>query len=69
MTDRSTEKSHWGAVLAIVNGGNALATVIAAPLGSFLGTLIGWRAAFFCVVPVAALAALWLLLSLPSLPA
>ena len=29
--------------LAIVNGGNALATVIAAPLGSFLGALIGSR--------------------------
>lgn len=43
--------------LAIVNGGNALATVIAAPLGSFVGGLIGWRGAFFCVVPVATLAA------------
>jgi len=32
--------------MAIVNGGNALATVIAAPLGSFLGALIGWRGAF-----------------------
>ena len=53
--------------LAIVNGGNALATVIAAPLGSFVGALIGWRGAFFCVVPVAALAALWLLLSLPAI--
>jgi predicted MFS family arabinose efflux permease len=52
--------------LAIVNGGNALATVIAAPAGSFLGSLIGWRGAFFCVVPVAALAAVWLLISLPS---
>jgi predicted MFS family arabinose efflux permease len=52
--------------LAIVNGGNALATVIAAPLGSFLGSLIGWRWAFFCVVPVAALAALWLLVTLPT---
>ena len=52
--------------LAIVNGGNALATVIAAPAGSFLGALIGWRGAFFCVVPVAALAAIWLLISLPS---
>jgi predicted MFS family arabinose efflux permease len=55
--------------VAIVNGGNALATVIAAPLGSFLGALIGWRGAFFCVVPVAALAALWLLASLPTLKA
>lgn len=54
--------------LAIVNGGNALATVVAAPLGSFLGAIIGWRGAFFCIVPVAALALTWLLLSLPSLP-
>lgn len=53
--------------LAIVNAGNALATVIAAPLGSFVGALIGWRGAFFCVVPVAALAAVWLLLSLPAI--
>lgn len=53
--------------LAIVNGGNALATVIAAPLGSFVGGLIGWRGAFFCVVPVAALAAAWLMISLPSI--
>lgn len=53
--------------LAIVNGGNALATVIAAPLGSYVGALIGWRGAFLCVVPVAALAAVWLLLSLPSI--
>jgi len=55
--------------LAIVNGGNALATVIAAPAGSFLGSLIGWRGAFFCVVPVAVLAAVWLLTSLPSFKA
>ena len=39
--------------LAIFNGGNALATVVAAPLGSYLGALIGWRGAFFCLVPVA----------------
>src|SRR3546814_8306973 len=42
--------------LAIVNGGNALATVVAAPLGSFLGQIIGWRGALFCIVPVAATA-------------
>ncbi|OCW21277.1 MFS transporter [Pseudomonas aylmerensis] len=55
--------------LALVNGGNALAMVIAAPLGSFLGGLIGWRGAFFCVVPVAAIAAVWLLASLPTIKA
>lgn len=55
--------------LAIINGGNALATVIAAPLGSLLGSLIGWRGAFFCVVPVAVGAVVWQALSLPRLPA
>jgi predicted MFS family arabinose efflux permease len=53
--------------LAIVNGGNALATVVAAPWGSFLGTLIGWRWAFFCIVPVAVTALAWKLVSLPPM--
>ncbi|UVM52823.1 MFS transporter [Pseudomonas sp. B21-015] len=53
--------------MAIVNGGNALATVIAAPLGSFLGALIGWRGAFLCVIPVAIVASAWLLFSLPAM--
>ncbi|MEC4239783.1 MFS transporter [Pseudomonas sp. DSV-1] len=53
--------------LAIFNGGNALATVIAAPLGSYLGSMIGWRGAFFCVVPVAAVAFIWMYISLPPM--
>lgn len=53
--------------LAILNGGNALATVVAAPLGSFLGAIIGWRGAFLFVVPVAAIAFAWKLISLPSM--
>ncbi|QOL14204.1 MFS transporter [Dickeya dianthicola] len=53
--------------LALVNGGNALATVIAAPVGSYLGALIGWRWAFFTVVPVAMIALAWLMLSMPRL--
>jgi predicted MFS family arabinose efflux permease len=56
---------HVPRALAIVNGGNALATVVAAPMGSFLGALIGWRYAFFCVVPIAAIAFVWKLMSLP----
>jgi predicted MFS family arabinose efflux permease len=55
--------------LAVLNGGNALATVIAAPLGSYLGAVIGWRGAFFCLIPVAALALAWKFASLPALPA
>ena len=54
--------------LAMLNGGNALATVIGAPLGSFLGGLIGWRGAFFCVVPMAIAATIWQALALPALP-
>ena len=53
--------------LAVLNGGNALATTIAAPLGSFLGQYIGWRGAFFCVVPVAALTFVWQFLTLPNM--
>lgn len=55
--------------LAIFNGGNALATVIAAPLGSYLGSVIGWRGAFFCLVPVAAIALIWQWISLPAMNA
>ena len=53
--------------LAIFNGGNALATVVAAPLGSYLGTVTGWRGAFFCLVPLALIAFIWQFLSLPSM--
>ncbi|MDQ0824188.1 putative MFS family arabinose efflux permease [Arthrobacter sp. B2I5] len=53
--------------LAIFNGGNALATVLAAPLGSYLGSVIGWRGAFFCLVPIAVLALAWQWISLPSM--
>lgn len=53
--------------LAIFNGGNALATVIAAPLGSYLGSVMGWRGAFFCLVPIAAIALVWLWVSLPAM--
>ncbi|WP_159338979.1 MFS transporter [Leclercia adecarboxylata] len=53
--------------LAIFNGGNALATVVAAPLGSYLGATIGWRGAFLCLVPVAMIAFIWQCFSLPKM--
>ena len=55
--------------LAIFNGGNALATVIAAPLGSYLGSVVGWRGAFLCLIPVAAIALAWQWISLPAMTA
>lgn len=54
--------------LAIFNGGNALAMVIAAPLGSFLGSLISWRGGFMFLVPVALIALVWQWITLPSMP-
>lgn len=65
---RLVEDHHVPRALAILNGGNALATVIAAPAGSFLGGLIGWRGTFFCVVPVAVIVFVWQFVSLPSMP-
>jgi predicted MFS family arabinose efflux permease len=53
--------------LALLNGGNALAATIAAPLGSFVGSVIGWRGAFFRVVPLAALALAWQFATIPSM--
>ncbi|MBM6550403.1 MFS transporter [Marinomonas ostreistagni] len=53
--------------LAVFNGGNALAMVLAAPLGSLLGALVSWRGAFFFLVPVALAAFIWQWVSLPSM--
>jgi len=55
--------------MAVFNGGNALATVLAAPLGSYFGALIGWRGVFLSLVPLAAATIVWQRLSLPKLPA
>ncbi|TPM29928.1 MFS transporter [Mesorhizobium sp. B2-3-4] len=54
--------------LAMLNAGNAIAATIAAPLGSFLGAYVGWRGAFFLVVPLGLLALIWQWISLPELP-
>ncbi len=64
---RLVHESQVPRALAMLNGGNALATTIAAPLGSFLGQYIGWRGAFFLVVPLAAITFVWQWVSLPSM--
>lgn len=69
MAMRLVPSSQVPKALAIFNSGNALAMVIAAPLGSYLGSIIGWRGAFLCLVPVAVIAFIWQWLSLPSMPA
>jgi predicted MFS family arabinose efflux permease len=66
---RLVPQDEVATALGVLNAGNALATTVAAPLGSFLGQYIGWRGAFFCVVPVALLSLVWQSVSLPPMPA
>ncbi|MFD1480352.1 MFS transporter [Paracoccus nototheniae] len=55
--------------LALMYGGQAIAAAFAAPLGSYLGGMFGWREVFWALVPIVALNLIWLAVSLPSLPA
>ncbi|PLD16983.1 MFS transporter [Klebsiella quasipneumoniae] len=54
--------------LSIIFGAVSIALVIAAPLGSFLGGLIGWRNVFNGAAVMGVLCTLWALKALPSLP-
>lgn len=54
--------------LSIIFGAVSIALVIAAPLGSFLGGLIGWRNVFNGAAVMGVLCSLWVLKALPSLP-
>jgi predicted MFS family arabinose efflux permease len=55
--------------MGILYMGNALATAFAAPLGSYLGEVIGWRGVFWLLVPLTLANLGWQWLSLPSMPA
>ncbi|WP_017347325.1 MFS transporter [Pantoea sp. A4] len=55
--------------LSIVFSGVSLATVFAAPLGSYLGGLLGWRDTFLLAAMLSGVSLVWLFFSLPSLPA
>lgn len=55
--------------IALVNTGSALATVIAAPVASYLGHLLGWRSAFLCLVPLSFISLIALYFTLPNIKA
>lgn len=55
--------------LAFMYGGQAIAAAFAAPIGSYLGEMLGWRAVFWALVPIVAFNLVWHLIALPSLPA
>ncbi|WP_313683164.1 MFS transporter [Pantoea sp.] len=54
--------------LSIVFSGISLATIIAAPLGSYLGGLIGWRNIFLLTGALGVLALFWQFFTLPAMP-
>jgi predicted MFS family arabinose efflux permease len=65
---RLATPSELPKALAMLQGGTALAVLIAAPLGSFVGGLIGWRGSFFLIVPIGLVVLLWQFIVIPSLP-
>jgi predicted MFS family arabinose efflux permease len=55
--------------LALMYGGQAIAAAFAAPIGSYLGGMFGWRAVFWALTPIVAINLVWHIVALPSLPA
>ncbi|WP_374864921.1 MFS transporter [Brucella cytisi] len=55
--------------LALMYGGQAIAAAFAAPVGSYLGGLFGWREVFWALTPIVAINLIWHAVALPSLPA
>lgn len=54
--------------LGVLYTGNAVATAFAAPIGSYLGDIIGWRGVFWALAPIVAVNLIWQWMSLPSMP-
>lgn len=54
--------------LGVVYTGNAVATAFAAPVGSYVGGIIGWRGVFWAMTPIVVANLIWLWFSLPVMP-
>ena len=68
MIMRLVSESDVPRALALMYGGQAIAAAFAAPIGSYLGGLFGWRAVFWALTPIVAVNIIWHLVALPSLP-
>jgi predicted MFS family arabinose efflux permease len=66
---RLVPESDVPRALALMYGGQAIAAAFAAPIGSYLGDLFGWRAVFWALTPIVAVNLVWHVVALPSLPA
>jgi predicted MFS family arabinose efflux permease len=54
--------------LSIIFGSVSVATVVAAPMGSYLGAQIGWRNVFLIAAALGVFAFIWQAITLPSMP-
>ena len=54
--------------LSIIFSGIAVGTVVAVPLGSYLGEMSGWRSAFIAAAAVGAISFIFQWLTLPGMP-
>ncbi len=59
---------HVSRALGVMYMGNAAATALAAPVGSYLGQVMGWRGVFWLLVPAGLLTLIWQTLALPGMP-
>jgi predicted MFS family arabinose efflux permease len=66
---RLVPESDVPRALALMYGGQAIAAAFAAPVGSYLGGLFGWREVFWALTPIVAVNLVWHVVALPSLPA
>lgn len=66
---RLVPQDKVAAALGIMYTGQASAAAFAAPLGSYLGGMIGWRGVFWLLVPIVIIDVIWQMVTLPSLPA
>lgn len=54
--------------LGVLYTGNAIAVAFAAPIGSYLGGMIGWRGVFWALVPLTLINLVWQWICLPPMP-
>lgn len=66
-TIRLVRESDVPKALTIIFGGSSFSSVLAAPLGSYLGDIVGWRNVFLFAAAVGLLALIWQSVALPSL--
>jgi DHA1 family purine ribonucleoside efflux pump-like MFS transporter len=65
---RLVPEAHVPRALSLIFAGVSLATIAAAPMGSYFGALIGWRNVFLLATSLGVVALVWQLLTLPRMP-